>query len=152
MTWLCENSWGKLLLALLTATFLLAGGPGRGFTATEDREPGAPASDEKQDIQEIGKQLNNPVSSIWNITTQSNLTFFKGNLSPSYRGQFTFNFQPVLPIPLTKDWNLIPRPVIPFLSTPYIRGGEYQYRDARLEPHRRHGGYGFCHLSLTQPP
>ena len=75
-----------------------------------------------QNLEELGKQLNNPVSSVWNITTQSNMYSYKGDLSPAYRGQFVFNFQPVLPIPLTKNWTLIPRPVIPILSNPYIRG------------------------------
>jgi hypothetical protein len=75
-----------------------------------------------QDLEELGKKLNNPISSVWNITTQSNMYFSKGNLSPAYRGQFVFNFQPVLPIPLTKDWTLIPRPVIPIMANPYITG------------------------------
>jgi len=75
-----------------------------------------------QNLEELGKQLNNPISSVWNITTQSNMYFYKGDLSPAYRGQFVFNFQPVLPIPLTKNWTLIPRPVIPILANPYIRG------------------------------
>jgi hypothetical protein len=75
-----------------------------------------------QNLEELGKQLNNPISSVWNITTQSNMYFYKGDLSPAYRRQFVFNFQPVLPIPLTKNWTLIPRPVIPILSNPYIRG------------------------------
>jgi hypothetical protein len=118
-----NKSWVPLhLLLMLALSLLLALSPARGLATTDDKEAAGPEAGDKQDLQEIGKQLNNPVSSIWNITTQSNMTFLKGNLSPSYRGQFTFNFQPVLPIPLTKEWNLIPRPVIPFLSTPYIRG------------------------------
>lgn len=75
-----------------------------------------------QNLEELGKQLNNPVTSVWNITTQSNMYFYKGDLSPAYRGQFVFNLQPVLAIPLTKYWTLIPRPVIPILSNPYIGG------------------------------
>jgi len=41
---------------------------------------------------------------VWNITTQSNLYFCKGDLSPACRGQFVVNFQLVLPIPLTEKW------------------------------------------------
>jgi hypothetical protein len=108
--------WGVALALVL----LLAGGPTRGSATTDLKE--ASHASTPEDLDEVGKQLNNPVSSIWNITTQSNMYFEKGNLSSAYRGQFVFNFQPVLPIPLTKDWNLIPRPVIPFLSNPYIRG------------------------------
>jgi hypothetical protein len=47
---------------------------------------------------------------------------YQGQPVPGLPGHFPFNFQPVLPMPLTKDWNLIPRPVIPFLTNPYIRG------------------------------
>jgi hypothetical protein len=105
---------------MLVAIFIFASAA----LATEPQPAGgsAPGEEGEKDLTEVGKQLNNPISSIWNITTQSNMYFLKGNLSPSYRGQFVFNFQPVLPIPLTKDWNLIPRPVIPVIGTPYIRG------------------------------
>lgn len=85
---------------------VLSGGATRGL-ATIDLKDASEAS-KPEDLQEVGKQLNNPVSSIWNITTQSNMYFEKGNLSSAYRGQFTFNFQPVLPIPLTENYNLIP--------------------------------------------
>ena len=108
------------LVVALGLSLLLAGGPTRGLATIDPKE--ASHASTPDDLQEVGKQLNNPVSSIWNITTQSNMSFEKGNLSSAYRGQFTFNFQPVLPIPLTEDWNLIPRPVIPLLSNPYITG------------------------------
>lgn len=133
------------LLLTMALNLLPALSPCQGFAATDLREANKASTPE--DLQEIGKHLNNPMSSIWNITTQSNMTFLKGNLSPSYRGEFTFNFQPALPIPLTSQWNLIPRPVIPFLSTPYIRGVDTASY-AGLEPHRRHGGYGLRHLPL----
>jgi hypothetical protein len=97
-------------------SLILAIGPGLA-QSSGDSSPG-----QGQNLQELGKELNNPVSSVWNITTQSNMYFYKGKLSPDYRGQFSFNFQPVLPIPLTKNWTLIPRPVIPVLSSPFIRG------------------------------
>jgi len=89
---------------------------------SKSNTPESSAQGDRQDLEELSKQLNNPVTSVWNITTQSNMYFYKGNLSPTYRGQFVFNFQPVLPIPLTKNWTLIPRPVIPILSNPYIGG------------------------------
>jgi hypothetical protein len=93
---------GKAPRLIIAFAFLVAGGAEPGFTATGLSEADQPAKTEN--LQEIGKQLNNPVSSIWNITTQSNMTFLKGELSPAYRGQFTFNFQPVLP-------NLVKKPI-----------------------------------------
>src|SRR5215469_5852159 len=58
---------------------------------------------------ELTRQLTNPVSSLWSITNQFNN--FKLN-----NGQWNnnWNFQPVLPLSLTKDWNLITRPLMPF--------------------------------------
>jgi hypothetical protein len=108
-----------------------------GLATTDPRE--AASASKAEDLQEIGKQLNNPVSSIWNITTQSNMIFLKGELSPAYRGQFTFNFQPVLPIPLTSNWNLIPRPVIPLLTSPFISGFNFRAGEAEWS---RSGGIG----------
>jgi hypothetical protein len=87
-----------LLLAGLIPILAMA----QGIAAETSKAEGA------QNLEELGKQLNNPISSVWNITTQSNWDFLKGDLSPAYRTQFVFNFQPVLPIPLTKDWTLIP--------------------------------------------
>lgn len=125
------------LVVALALGFLLTGGPTRGLATTDLKE--ASQASKPEDLQEIGKQLNNPVSSIWNITTQSNMTFLKGELSPAYRGQFAFNFQPVLPLPLTRDWNLIPRPVIPILTSPYISGVDLWARDLEWS---RAGGIG----------
>ena len=126
-----------ILGALLVLLALIAAGV-TPVLATIDLKEAASAS-KPDDLQEVGKQLNNPVSSIWNITTQSDMTFLKGDLSPAYRGQFTFNFQPVLPIPLTSSWNLIPRPVIPILTSPFISGFDPLTRSAEWS---RAGGIG----------
>src|SRR6478672_9101730 len=60
---------------------------------------------------ELNRQLTNPVSSLWSISNQFN-NFELNN------GQWNnnWNFQPVLPLSLTKDWNLITRPVMPFYN------------------------------------
>ena len=51
------------------------------------------------------------MSSLWSISNQFN-NFELNN------GQWNnnWNFQPVLPVALTKDWNLITRPVMPFYN------------------------------------
>ena len=103
-----------VLICLLS--LVLASSPGLAQSSGDATAGGG------QSLADLGKELNNPISSVWNITTQSNMYFYKGDLSPAYRGQFVFNLQPVLPIPLTEKWSLIPRPVIPILSSPYISG------------------------------
>ena len=60
---------------------------------------------------ELNRELSNPVSSTWSISNQFN-NFELNN------GQWNnnWNFQPVLPLSVTKDWNLITRPVMPFYN------------------------------------
>ena len=82
--------------------------------------PGAGRADDKLSADEIGKKLSNPISNIWSLGLQNNMTFVRGGPSHSYRGLSTTNFQPVMPVPLTEDWNVIVRPVFNFTSTPTV--------------------------------
>src|SRR4029077_11412214 len=60
---------------------------------------------------ELNRELSNPVSSIWSIANQfNNFELNNGHWNNNW------NFQPVLPLSLTKDWNLITRPVMPFYN------------------------------------
>ncbi len=70
--------------------------------------------------EEIAAELANPISNIWSIQLQNNMTFLRGSPSHVYRGEFTSNLQPALPFHLTDAWNLIVRPVFNFTSTPAI--------------------------------
>jgi hypothetical protein len=64
-----------------------------------------------EDASELNRQLTNPVSSIWSIANQfNNFELNNGHWNNNW------NFQPVLPVSLTKDWNLITRPVMPFYN------------------------------------
>jgi len=60
---------------------------------------------------ELNRQLTNPVSSIWSIANQfNNFELNNGHWNNNW------NFQPVMPVSLTKGWNLITRPVMPFYN------------------------------------
>jgi hypothetical protein len=75
------------------------------------------------DATEVNKELSNPISSIWALQIQEN-TFFihPGIEDKSSRNSVNVQFQPVLPVALTDDWNLITRPVFQVVnSVPVIR-------------------------------
>jgi hypothetical protein len=82
---------------------------------------GTSAGEGKGDsLTEISKKLSNPVSETWSISFQQNNYKIATISGHGDRWNSNLNFQPVLPIALTKSWNLITRPVVTvFNSTPY---------------------------------
>src|SRR6266567_6477081 len=62
----------------------------------------------------LAKQLVNPISSLISVPFQANEDFGYG---PSHNGyKFTLNIQPVIPISISRDWNLILRTIFPIVS------------------------------------
>jgi hypothetical protein len=69
------------------------------------------SSDGEESASELNRKLTNPVSDIWSISNQfNNFELNNGHWNNNW------NFQPVLPVSLTRDWNLITRPVMPFYN------------------------------------
>ncbi len=63
---------------------------------------------------ELAKELQNPVANLISFPFQNNFEF---NLGPNDNGfKYTLNFQPVIPVSLGKDWNLITRTILPIIS------------------------------------
>ena len=62
----------------------------------------------------LAKELVNPVSWLISIPFQANEDFGYG---PSHNGyKFTLNIQPVIPISISRDWNVIVRTIFPIVS------------------------------------
>jgi hypothetical protein len=68
---------------------------------------------EKSD-EELVKQLSNPVASLISVPFQNNFEFKLGPNNDGFR--YTLNFQPVIPISLNKDWNVIIRTIVPIID------------------------------------
>lgn len=96
-------------------------------TRVDSFSSGASGNAGQENLQELNRQLQNPVSSVWSLTFQFNNFFLKGSPSDKTRVQSLLNFQPVLPLHLTKDVNLIIRPVLPFIfSSPVFDGQGFE--------------------------
>ncbi len=101
-----------LMAALMAAPAWAASTP----VATAPREGG---STQGGSLEEVNKELSNPVSSFWSISLQQN-NYLLDIEGKEDRWNSNLNFQPVLPVSLTRDWNLITRPVVTvFNSVPH---------------------------------
>ena len=72
--------------------------------------PGAPANEE-----DLRKASQNPIADLVSVPFQSNTNF---NAGPFNRTQEVFNIQPVVPMHLNENWNVISRTIIPLVSQP----------------------------------
>ena len=79
----------------------------------------APALGEAQgeSLSELNKKLTNPISSLWSIAFQQNNYMLDMGPGRNSHWNSNLNFQPVLPVALTSDWNLITRPVITLFNS-----------------------------------
>jgi hypothetical protein len=71
------------------------------------------------DAQELAKKLSNPVASLISFPMQSNFDFGMGAGSG---WRYTLNVQPVVPIKLSDNWNLISRTIIPIIHQGNVTG------------------------------
>jgi hypothetical protein len=88
--------------------------PGGGSSGMQQTPPNTAT-----DAQELAKKLSNPVASLISFPLQSNFDFGMGTGSG---WRYTLNVQPVIPIALSPNWNMISRTIIPIIHQGNVTG------------------------------
>jgi hypothetical protein len=81
------------------------------------------ANDKNKSVDEISKELSNPVSSLYIFPFEYN---FDGDVGPNYGKRNTLNIEPVIPVNLGKDWKVIIRTIIPLVQQSNVIGDTSQ--------------------------
>jgi hypothetical protein len=74
------------------------------------------------DSAELAKKLNNPIASLISVPIQNNWDF---GIGPANAMRYTADIQPVIPVSISEDWNLIVRTILPviYAESP-VKGGK----------------------------
>jgi hypothetical protein len=82
---------------------------------------GGDGDDAKNEEAELAKKLQNPVASLISVPIQNNWDF---GIGPADAMKYTANIQPVVPVSISQDWNLIIRTIMPviYAESP-VKGG-----------------------------
>jgi hypothetical protein len=81
-----------------------------------------PALAQEQDADALAKKLANPVAALISVPFQENLDY--GYANDGWRS--TLNIQPVIPISLNEDWNMIQRVILPWIYQDKVVGNGSQ--------------------------
>jgi hypothetical protein len=107
-------TWTRGSIAPLAfAAVILAAAPARAQAPGEK-----PAAAEGAEA--LAKKLSNPIADLVSLPLQFN---WQEGYGPNDDLQFVMNFQPVVPFHITKNWNLIGRFIVPYISQPELAPG-----------------------------
>ena len=71
------------------------------------------ASDDKAAAEaELAKKLQNPIANLISVPIQNNWDF---GIGPANAMKYTANIQPVIPVSISEDWNVIVRTIMPII-------------------------------------
>lgn len=70
---------------------------------------------------DLAKAAQNPIAAMISVPFQNNTNF---NVGPDDKTQNILNIQPVIPVDLNAEWNLVTRTIIPVISQPALSAAQ----------------------------
>jgi hypothetical protein len=105
-----------LFACLLALSFLPAAANAQ--SPTPNAAPTADAAPSDEDDTALAKKLQNPIGDLYSVPFQNNTNFDYG---PHKATQDNLNIQPVIPIHINADWNIITRTILPLVWQPTLQ-------------------------------
>jgi len=107
-----QRKTARLALTILASLIIPAA-----IAAAQQSAPGAspPSAEDAAKAEALRKAAQNPVASLISVPLQDNIN---PGFEPGYRTQNVLNIQPVIPVKLNEDWNVIIRWITPIIYQP----------------------------------
>jgi hypothetical protein len=96
---------------------------------------GGAGTDAQSQEAELAKKLQNPVAALISVPIQNNWDF---GIGPANAMKYTANIQPVVPLSISKDWNVIIRTIMPVIYAEAVSDNPMAPASAR----ESHSGLG----------
>lgn len=117
--------------------------PGFLFAQNDTTKTAAPKPTANE-AAELAKKLANPIASLISVPLQNNTYYGIGKFNGT---QNVLNFQPVIPVKLTANWNVITRVILPIVTQYNVTGANTKQSglsditaSAFLSPSKTHNG------------
>jgi len=112
-------------MRLLRLAFVVMFGLTFGASAAAQQGAAATGQGGAPSQADLAKQLSNPVADLVSVPLQLN---WENGVGPDEALRMVMNFQPVVPMSLTEDWNLIGRFILPIIGQPpLVEGGSSSF-------------------------
>jgi hypothetical protein len=102
------------LTAVMVAVLVLSLGTAARSTETSP----APDASTSEDATDLVKKLQNPIGDLYSVPFQNKTNF---NTGPNKATQYILNLQPVIPIHINEDWNVVTRTILPLIWQPSLQ-------------------------------
>jgi len=89
-------------------------------TAPSFAGPSEPSARQQASNEALAKKTQNPVSDLISVPLQNNFNF---GLGPEDKMAWVMNVQPVIPVRVSEDWNIITRTILPVINVPSLAPG-----------------------------